>query len=42
MKMMHKPNPNTIYPITGYKEEIYIKPTVKKPNIIVNIIKIRH
>lgn len=33
--MMHKPNPNMVYPINGYKEEIYIKPTIKKPNIIV-------
>lgn len=33
--MMHKPDPNMVYPINGYKEEIYIKPTIKKPNIIV-------
>lgn len=29
------PNPDTIYPIAGYKNEIYVKPTVKNPNIIV-------
>ena len=29
------PNPNTIYPIKGYEEEIYIKPTIKNPNIVV-------
>lgn len=30
-----RPDPNSIYPIPGYKQEIYIKPTIKKPNIIV-------
>jgi len=29
------PNPNTIHPIPGYENEIYVKPTIKKPNIIV-------
>ena len=29
------PDPNTIYPIAGYDKEIYIKPTIKNPNIIV-------
>ena len=29
------PNPNTIHPIPGYHKEIYVKPTVKNPNIIV-------
>lgn len=29
------PNPNTIHPIAGYDKEIYVKPTVKNPNIIV-------
>lgn len=29
------PNPNTIYPIAGYDKEIYVKPTIKNPNIIV-------
>lgn len=30
-----KPNPNTIHPILGYEKEIYVKPTIKNPNIIV-------
>ena len=29
------PNPNTIYPILGYDKEIYVKPTITNPNIIV-------
>ena len=29
------PDPNTIHPINGYDKEIYIKPTIKNPNIIV-------
>ena len=29
------PNPNTIHPINGYDKEIYIKPTIKNPNIVV-------
>lgn len=29
------PDPNTIHPITGYEKEIYVKPTVTNPNIIV-------
>ena len=29
------PNPNAVYPIAGYDKEIYIKPTIKNPNIIV-------
>ena len=29
------PNPNTIHPINGYDKEIYIKPTITNPNIIV-------
>ena len=35
MKDGIKPNPNTIHPIPGYDKEIYIKPTVHNPNIIV-------
>lgn len=35
MKNGIKPNPNTIHPIKGYEKEIYIKPTIKNPNIIV-------
>ena len=27
------PDPNVIYPIDGYEKEIYIKPTLKNPNI---------
>lgn len=30
-----KPDPNKKYPINGYEKEIYIKPTIKNPNIIV-------
>ena len=30
-----KPDPNIIYPISGYNKEIYVKPTIKNPNIIV-------
>lgn len=29
------PDPNSIHPIAGYDKEIYVKPTVKNPNIIV-------
>jgi virginiamycin A acetyltransferase len=29
------PNSNAIHPIKGYDKEIYIKPTIKNPNIIV-------
>ena len=35
MKNGKTPNPNTIHPITGYDKEIYVKPTIKNPNIIV-------
>lgn len=35
MNQTVKPNPNTIHPIPGYENEIYVKPTIKKPNIIV-------
>ena len=35
MKDGKVPNPNNIHPIAGYDKEIYIKPTVKNPNIIV-------
>lgn len=35
MKDGKTPNPNTIHPIEGYNKEIYIKPTIKNPNIIV-------
>jgi len=29
------PNPNTVHPVKGYEKEIYIKPTITNPNIIV-------
>ena len=29
------PNPNAIHPVAGYDREIYVKPTVTNPNIIV-------
>ena len=32
---MATPNPNTVHPIAGYDKEIYVKPTIKNPNIIV-------
>ena len=35
MKDGNVPNPNSIHPIAGYDKEIYVKPTVKNPNIIV-------
>lgn len=35
MKDGKDPNPNSIHPIAGYDKEIYVKPTVKNPNIIV-------
>jgi len=35
MKDGKKPDPNVIHPIKGYDKEIYVKPTVKNPNIIV-------
>ena len=35
MKNGINPNPNTIHPITGYDNEIYVKPTITNPNIFV-------
>lgn len=35
MKNGKNPDPNTIHPIAGYDNEIYVKPTIKNPNIIV-------
>ena len=35
MKDGKVPNPNTVHPIAGYEKEIYVKPTVRNPNIIV-------
>lgn len=31
----NSPNPNTLHPIAGYENEIYVKPAVKNPAIIV-------
>ena len=33
--MTTRPDPNTVHPIAGYDKEIYVKPTIKNPNIIV-------
>ena len=35
MKNGRRPNPNTIHPVPGYDKEIYVKPTITNPNIIV-------
>ena len=35
MKNGKHPDPNTVFPIAGYEKEIYIKPTIKNPNIVV-------
>nr|WP_330372690.1 hypothetical protein [Oribacterium sp. P6A1] len=35
MKNEISPNPNSVHPIAGYDKEIYVKPTIKNPNIIV-------
>ena len=35
MKKENKPDPNVIHPIKGYDKEIYVKPTVQNPNILV-------
>ncbi len=35
MKNQKVPDPNVVYPIEGYDKEIYVKPTIKGPNIIV-------
>ena len=35
MKNGKIPDPNIIHPIAGYDHEIYVKPTIKNPNIIV-------
>ena len=35
MKDGKSPDPNTIHPIEGYYKEIYIKPTIRRKNIIV-------
>ena len=35
MKNAKQPDPNVVHPVAGYDKEIYVKPTVKNPNIIV-------
>ena len=35
MKNGKHPDPNTVHPIAGYDKEIYVKPTITNPNIIV-------
>ena len=35
MKNGKEPNPNTVHPIAGYEKEIYVRPTIKNPNILV-------
>ena len=35
MKNGKHPDPNMIHPIAGYDNEIYVKPTIQNPNIIV-------
>lgn len=35
MKNNVHPDPNTVHPIKGYDKEIYVKPSIKNPNIIV-------
>ena len=35
MKNGKHPDPNTIHPIPGYDGEIYVKPTIHNPNILV-------
>ena len=35
MNEQKRPNPNIVHPVPGYDGEIYVKPTLKNPNIIV-------
>lgn len=35
MKNGVKPNPNKVFPVNGFKNVTYVKPTLKNPNIIV-------
>ena len=35
MKNGKTPDPNVVHPVSGYEKEIYVKPTVKNPNIVV-------
>ncbi len=35
MKNGKRPDPNKVHPIVGYDNEIYVKPTITNPNILV-------
>jgi virginiamycin A acetyltransferase len=35
MKNGCRPDPNTVHPIPGYDREIYVRPTIRSPNILV-------
>lgn len=35
MKNGCRPDPNTVHPIPGYDREIYVRPTIRNPNILV-------
>lgn len=35
MQAKNLPDPNVIYPIPGYEREIYVKPTIRNPNVVV-------
>ena len=35
MKNGKSPDPNVVHPIEGYENEIYVKPTITNPRIIV-------
>ncbi len=35
MKNSKRPDPNVVHPIPGYDREIYVKPTITNPNILV-------
>lgn len=35
MKNGRRPDPDTVHPVPGYEKEIYVKPTITNPNIIV-------
>ena len=35
MKDGKHPDPNAVHPIAGYNKEIYVKPTIRNPNIVV-------
>ena len=35
MKNGKRPDPNKVHPIVGYDKEIYVKPTITNPNIVV-------